>query len=70
MKVYVQNNSFKMVGKAKEIQAMLKIYRQHFETVSELIEKNHNTYTITTTTSTNNIQKQVQYYLLFPHNSI
>lgn len=70
MKVYVQDKSFKMVGKAKEIQAMLKKYSQHFETVHELIVKNHHTYTIAATTSTNNIPKQVQYYLLFPQNSI
>lgn len=64
MKIYVQNKSFKMVGKAKEIQAMLREYRHHFETVSELIEKNQNTHTIIT--STNNMPRRTQYYLLFP----
>ncbi|WP_458412595.1 Z-ring formation inhibitor MciZ [Schinkia sp. CFF1] len=67
MKTYVQNKSFKMVGKAKEIRAMLTQYRQQFETVSELIEKNHNTYTVITT-STNKMPKRMQYYLLIPKN--
>lgn len=65
MKIYVQNNSFKMVGKVKEIRAMLKEYRQHFTTVNELIEKNNHTYTIVST-STNKMPKRAQYYLLFP----
>lgn len=65
MKIYIQNNSFKMVGKVKEIRAMLKEYRQHFTTVNELIEKNNNTYTFVTT-STNKMPKRTQYYLLFP----
>lgn len=54
-----------MVGKVKEIRAMLKEYRQHFTTVNELIEKNNNTYTFVTT-STNKMPKRTQYYLLFP----
>lgn len=52
-----------MVGKAKEIRAMIKQYRQHFETVNELIEKNQNTYMVITAT-TNKMPKRKQFYLL------
>ena len=65
MKIYVQNNSFKMVGKVKEIRAMLREYSQHFTTVNDLIEKNNNTYTYVTA-STNKMPKRTQYYLLIP----
>lgn len=54
-----------MVGKVKEIKAMLKEYRQHFTMVSELIGKNNHTYTIVSA-STNKMPKRSQYYLLFP----
>lgn len=68
MKVYVQDKSFKMVGKAKEIRAMLSEYRQYFETVNELIEKNHHTYTVIT--STNHKPIRTRYYFLIPQKKI
>ena len=65
MKIYVQNNCFKMVGKAKDIRNMLHKYRQYFTTVKEFIEKNQCTFT-EITPSTNKMPKRMQYYLFFP----
>ncbi|NSL50435.1 Z-ring formation inhibitor MciZ [Calidifontibacillus erzurumensis] len=65
MKIYVQNNCFKMAGKAKDIRFMLYKYRQYFTTVKELIEKNQCTYT-EITPSINKVPKRMQYYLFFP----
>lgn len=78
IKIYVQSNGFKMVGKAKDIRSKLKEYQQQYKTVDEFLQSNtsetkrsaysfkHDDNSFTLITPPDKKTKRTLYYLLFP----
>ncbi|WP_102345686.1 Z-ring formation inhibitor MciZ [Bacillus sp. Marseille-P3661] len=82
LKVYVQENGLKMVGKAKDIIAKLREYNNQHETVHEFLSYNnqkttkkspcaltHDMNSFTIIMSKQKVPKLTNYYLLFPSNN-
>lgn len=78
LKVYIQANGFKMIGKAKDICKKLREYQQYHQTVDDFLLKNqhatkkspfaykHDDHSFTLITSKPEVPKLTNYYLLFP----